>query len=56
MPKIGLVSFPGSGNTWTRYLIESLTGVFTGSVYTASISAIIDIKIIISDNFLTILK
>ncbi|KAL7647314.1 UNVERIFIED_CONTAM: hypothetical protein RMT77_000909 [Armadillidium vulgare] len=28
-----LVSFPGSGNTWTRYLIEAATGIFTGSVY-----------------------
>ena len=28
-----LVSFPGSGNTWTRYLLEAATGVFTGSVY-----------------------
>jgi hypothetical protein len=28
-----LVSFPGSGNSWLRYLIECATGVFTGSVY-----------------------
>lgn len=28
-----LVSFPGSGNTWTRVLIETITGAFTGSVY-----------------------
>ena len=28
-----LVSFPGSGNTWTRYLMEAATGVFTGSVF-----------------------
>ena len=28
-----LVSYPGSGNTWTRYLLEAATGVFTGSIY-----------------------
>ena len=28
-----LHSFPGAGNTWTRYLIERATGAFTGSVY-----------------------
>ena len=33
LPITGLVSFPGSGNTWIRYLIESVTGIFTGSVY-----------------------
>eukprot|EP01062_Namystynia_karyoxenos_P030940 TRINITY_DN23004_c0_g1_i1.p1 TRINITY_DN23004_c0_g1~~TRINITY_DN23004_c0_g1_i1.p1 ORF type:complete len:1051 (+),score=335.27 TRINITY_DN23004_c0_g1_i1:92-3244(+) len=26
-------SFPGSGNTWIRFLIEQSTGVYTGSVY-----------------------
>ncbi|KAK4293256.1 hypothetical protein Pmani_034036 [Petrolisthes manimaculis] len=30
---VRLVSFPGSGNTWLRYLVESATGVFTGAVY-----------------------
>lgn len=30
-----LVSYPGSGSTWTRGIIERLTGYFTGSVYTA---------------------
>jgi hypothetical protein len=28
-----LWSFPGSGNTWSRLLIELATGVFTGSVF-----------------------
>ena len=28
-----LMSFPCSGNTWTRYLLEGATGAFTGSVY-----------------------
>ncbi|XP_042220420.1 uncharacterized protein LOC121865175 [Homarus americanus] len=32
-PVMALVSFPGSGNTWLRYLTETITGVFTGSVY-----------------------
>lgn len=28
-----LYSFPGSGNTWCRLLIEWSTGIFTGSMY-----------------------
>ncbi|XP_065333067.1 WSCD family member AAEL009094-like [Cloeon dipterum] len=32
-PVTALVSFPGSGNTWVRYLIQQATGVYTGSVY-----------------------
>ncbi|KAK8388757.1 hypothetical protein O3P69_020636 [Scylla paramamosain] len=31
-----LLSFPRSGNTWTRYLLEAATGVFTSSVYNSS--------------------
>jgi hypothetical protein len=27
MPITGLVSFPGSGNTWTRHLIQQMTGI-----------------------------
>merc|ERR1712110_857231 len=30
---IALQSFPGSGNTWVRYLIEQSFGYHTGSVY-----------------------
>ena len=30
---IGLASFPRSGNTWTRHMMEALTGIFTGSFY-----------------------
>ena len=30
---IPLVSLPGAGNTWVRFLIEQATGVVTGSVY-----------------------
>jgi len=33
LPMMGLASFPNSGNTWLRYLIEGLTGYYTGSVY-----------------------
>ena len=29
----GLLSMPGSGNTYLRYLIQMATGVLTGSVY-----------------------
>ena len=32
-PFIFLATIPGSGNTWSRYLIEGLTGIFTGDVY-----------------------
>ncbi|CAL4075854.1 unnamed protein product, partial [Meganyctiphanes norvegica] len=32
-PSTALVSFPGSGNTWLRYLLQQVTGYFTGSVY-----------------------
>jgi len=28
-----LVSFPGSGNSWLRYLLQCSSGIFTGSVY-----------------------
>ncbi|XP_063602795.1 sialate:O-sulfotransferase 1-like [Penaeus indicus] len=34
LPRTYLVSFPGSGNTWVRYLLEAASGIFTGSVYT----------------------
>ena len=30
---VGLVSFPGSGNTWVRGLLEQVTGYCTGSIY-----------------------
>ena len=33
LPPLALASFPGSGNTWLRYLIEGATGVFSGSIY-----------------------
>ena len=32
-PPVALVSYPGSGNTYTRGIIERLTGFFTGSLY-----------------------
>ncbi|KAI8442406.1 hypothetical protein MSG28_005922 [Choristoneura fumiferana] len=30
---VALASFPGSGNTWLRYLLQQATGIWTGSVY-----------------------
>jgi len=33
LPMMALVSFPGSGNSWLRLLIEAATGIFTGSFY-----------------------
>ncbi|CAH1802203.1 unnamed protein product [Owenia fusiformis] len=33
LPLTTLTSFPGSGNTWVRHLIQQLTGIYTGSVY-----------------------
>ncbi len=32
-PVTALASFPGSGNTWLRYLLQQATGLLTGSVY-----------------------
>lgn len=32
-PPRSLSSYPGSGNTWVRYLIEEFTGYYTGSIY-----------------------
>ncbi len=29
----GLVSFPGSGNTWVRELLQTVTGICTGTVF-----------------------
>ena len=36
-PLTALASYPGSGNTWLRYLIQQATGIATGSVYNAAI-------------------
>ncbi len=33
IPVLGLVTVPGSGNTWTRSLVQRLTAVLSGSVY-----------------------
>ncbi|RXG67821.1 WSC domain-containing protein 2 [Armadillidium vulgare] len=33
LPLAYLVSYPRSGNTWIRYLIEATTGLATGSLY-----------------------
>lgn len=32
-PIVALISFPGSGNTWLRHLLEQATGIYTGSIY-----------------------
>jgi hypothetical protein len=33
LPPVALASFPGSGNTWVRGLIEAASGIYTGSIY-----------------------
>ncbi|CAH1772384.1 unnamed protein product [Owenia fusiformis] len=33
LPLTALASYPGSGNTWTRYILQQATGIYTGSVY-----------------------
>ena len=33
---IMLYTFPGSGNTWMRLLLEYATGIYTGSIYNDS--------------------
>ena len=30
---VGLASYPSSGNTWLRYLLEGVTGHYSGSMY-----------------------
>lgn len=32
-PTTGLVSIPGSGNTWVRHLLQLSTGILTGSIF-----------------------
>lgn len=32
-PAVALVSFPGSGNTWVRGILEVATGICTGAIY-----------------------
>ena len=32
-PVVALASYPGSGNSWVRQLLESATGIYTGAVY-----------------------
>ena len=31
--RVALASFPGSGSTWSRTLLEQATGVYTGAIY-----------------------
>ena len=31
--RAALVSFPGSGSTWLRHMLEQTTGIYSGSVY-----------------------
>nr|XP_002735861.2 PREDICTED: WSC domain-containing protein 2-like [Saccoglossus kowalevskii] len=33
LPLVALASFPGSGNTWVRHLLQQATGIYTGSIY-----------------------
>ena len=33
LPQTILYSYPGSGNTWLRHLIEITTGFYSGSIY-----------------------
>ena len=64
LPLVGLCSFPASGNTWVRHLIEGITGFFTGTFYweqTLSINGTITLHINILyllnfDHFRTILQ
>ncbi|CAH1775991.1 unnamed protein product, partial [Owenia fusiformis] len=35
--KTALFSYPGSGNTWLRHLIQQITGFYTGSIYNDTI-------------------
>ncbi|XP_050406984.2 WSCD family member AAEL009094 [Patella vulgata] len=33
LPVTALASYPGSGNTWTRHLLQKSTGIYTGAIY-----------------------
>ncbi|XP_077990678.1 sialate:O-sulfotransferase 1-like [Glandiceps talaboti] len=33
IPMTALASFPGSGNTWTRHLLQQATGIYTGNIH-----------------------
>ncbi|RXG68494.1 WSCD family member [Armadillidium vulgare] len=46
LPLAYLISFPRSGNTWTRYLIEATTGLATGSIYTSDLLIKMEIQLI----------
>ncbi|KAK6192839.1 hypothetical protein SNE40_004241 [Patella caerulea] len=37
LPLTALVSFPGSGNTWVRHMVQQATGIATGSLYNDSV-------------------
>ena len=53
---IGLASFPGSGNTWTRTLLEQSSGIYTGSIYSDSslVNAGFEGECIVSRNVIAI--
>ncbi|KAL5010372.1 hypothetical protein ScPMuIL_012677 [Solemya velum] len=38
LPKIALASFPRSGNSWTRHLLQQLSGIGAGSVYCSDVA------------------
>ena len=50
LPSVGLYSFPTSGNTFTRYLIEAITGIFSGSFYSSLCIAMAGKQRFITDN------
>ena len=54
-PIVALVSFQGSGNTWTRYLLEQASGIFTGSIYCdTTLKAMFPGEYIVSPNVLAV--
>lgn len=52
LPPVALASFPGSGNTWVRHLIETASGIYTGSVYKDANLYLLGIKHIRNDRFI----
>lgn len=51
LPKWALTSFPGSGVTWTRQMIEGITGIYTGSMHEQDPSPVRTSKGIYSNSF-----
>jgi hypothetical protein len=51
-----LASFPGSGNTWLRFILQQATGIYTASVFSETLSLTNGIPLQMINSTLTIGK